>query len=375
MKILIAPDSFKGSLSSVIAANTIEKAIIEALPSADTSTFPMADGGEGTVDAILLSTSGQRIVRMVRDPLDRPIEAGFGWLPDEKTAIIETAAASGLPLLTTHEQNPLHATTYGTGQLLKEALDLGAETIILGLGGSATVDAGVGLFQALGLNVFDENDVLIDRVGGSLQQIHRIDTSALDPRLQRVNVIVASDVTNPLLGPNGAISIFGPQKGVTPDMISPLESGMDHFSSVVIQHTNRNEINTPGSGAAGGIGFLLHSLLNVTFRPGLDLVVELTGLKKLLPAMDLIITGEGKVDGQSLFGKVPVGLGKLAKEYGIPVVAFAGSIGEGIEQLEREGVSVVHPIVTGPMPLEQAMANGEDLLFDATVRLIKTIQL
>ncbi|WP_096437790.1 glycerate kinase [Alteribacter populi] len=375
MRVLIAPDSFKGSISSVKAANTIKRAILTFNPALTTNIFPMADGGEGTVDAIILSTGGERITRTIQDPLGRSIDSSFGWIGESQTAVIETAAASGLPLLTSEELNPLKTSTFGTGQLIKEALDLGAKTIILGLGGSATVDAGVGLFQALGLNCFDEKGSFLERVGGDLQRISHIDSSTLDPRLKHVNFVVASDVTNPLLGTEGAIAVFGPQKGVTPDLLVPLEAGMTKFSTLVATHTNRQEVNTPGSGAAGGIGFLLHSLLNVTFKPGLELIVETSNLKKALPAVDLIITGEGKVDGQSLFGKVPVGLGNLAKEYGIPVVALTGSIGDGIEELEKEGISVVHSIVNSPMSLEQAMKNGEALLFEATTRLMKTLKL
>ncbi|MBM7095490.1 glycerate kinase [Bacillus sp. H-16] len=375
MHILIAPDSFKGSISSVQAAKTIEKAIQSVSPGTVTRSFPMADGGEGTVDAIMTATGGERITKKVQDPLFRPVNADFGWIPDKKTAVIETAAASGLPLLKPEELAPHTCSTYGTGELIKEALDVGAETIILGLGGSATVDGGVGLFQALGLRVYDKSGEVIEYPGGNLKQIAGLDTSDLDKRLHDVTIIVASDVTNPLLGPNGAISVFGPQKGVTPELLERFEDGMRHFSTVVSNHTGRNEIQTPGSGAAGGIGYLLHSLLDVTFKPGLELVVEESRLEELLPSVDLIITGEGKVDGQSLFGKVPVGLGKLAKRHGIPLVAFAGTIGKGSEELEKYGVSVIHPLATGPMALEEAMINGEPLLYEAAVRLMKTLTL
>ncbi|TMW72088.1 glycerate kinase [Alteribacter natronophilus] len=375
MKILIAPDSFKGSISSTEAARIIESAVKTVSDDIRTRTFPMADGGEGTVDAILLGTGGHRIVKEVRDPLGRPIQAALGWMPEERTAVIETAAASGLPLLAREELDPLSCTTFGTGELILEALNLGAETIVLGLGGSATVDCGTGIFEALGARFIDSGGQVLNSPGGKLGSIAEIDTSALDPRLGSTNIVVASDVTNPLLGKDGAVHVFGPQKGVTAELLVPMENDMAHFARVVSAHTGRDETDTPGSGAAGGIGFLLRSLLSVTFRPGIELIMETSGFTDALPEADLMITGEGRVDGQSLFGKVPAGIGRLAKQHGIPTAALAGSIGSGIEALEEHGVCVVHPIVSGPISLEEAMNNAESLLFESAVRLIKTIRL
>ncbi|PYZ96174.1 glycerate kinase [Alteribacter lacisalsi] len=375
MNIFIAPDSFKGSISSTDAARIIENAVTTSGRNVAARTFPMADGGEGTVDAILLSTGGKRIVREVHDPLGRLMKAAFGWIPEAKTAVIETAAASGLPLLTPFELDPFACSTYGTGELIREALDLGAETIILGLGGSATVDAGTGLFEALGVQFTGRNEKPLRHPGGRLIEIAGIDTSGMDQRLRDVKVVVASDVTNPLLGKNGAVHVFGPQKGVTPDLLEPMEQGMTHFASVITEQTGKDETATPGSGAAGGIGFLLHSLLDVVFRPGIDLVMETSGFTNALPEADLVITGEGRVDGQSLFGKVPAGIGRLAMKHSIPVAALAGSIGEGTDALAEHGVTVVHPITKGPATLEEAMADAEALLYEAAVRLIRTIQL
>ncbi|OIJ17205.1 glycerate kinase [Anaerobacillus alkalilacustris] len=373
MKVIIAPDSFKGSITSIEATKAISNALKELDDQIKVIELPMADGGEGTVDSILLSTRGEKNYCQVEDPLGRNIETYYGWIENQKMAIVETASASGLPLLKNEELNPLLASSFGTGQLINDALDKGAETIILGLGGSATVDCGVGLFQALGLKAFDQHEDEIHRVGGQLQSIFRLDTSLLDPRLQRVKIIIASDVTNPLLGKDGAIYVFGSQKGVKEEQFGTFEKGMRHFSKIVNKVTNKNMAEANGSGAAGGIGFLLQSLCDVQFRSGLELIVEINQFKKHLQDTDLVITGEGKIDGQSLFGKVPVGIARLARPLNIPVIAFAGTVGEDIEKIEQEGITTVIPIVNKPMSLEAAINNGQQLLFEAAKRVGKLI--
>ncbi|QTM98490.1 glycerate kinase [Sediminibacillus dalangtanensis] len=375
MKYVIAPDSFKGSITSIEAAKAISRAVRETDGQAEVVELPMADGGEGTVDAVLLSRGGDKITRQVEDPLGRVIEASYGWMEEEKTAVIETAAASGLPLLKTEELNPYEASSYGTGQLLRDALEKGAETIILGLGGSATVDAGVGLFQALGLKVYGENDREISRVGGRLDRITKVDATGLEPKLKQVNIIVASDVTNPLLGRDGAVAIFGPQKGISAQHLETFEAGMASFAKVTAEAVKHNVAEEPGSGAAGGIGFLLQSLLKVEFRSGLELMVELSRLEEHLVGADVVFTGEGKVDGQSLFGKVPVGVARAARMKGVPTVAFAGMIGDGLDRLQAEGLTVVIPIVDQPMALKEAMAEGERLLYTAATRAMQLIRL
>ncbi|WP_110943236.1 glycerate kinase [Virgibacillus senegalensis] len=375
MKYIIAPDSFKGSITSTEAANAIGRAIEEMDEHAEIIKLPMADGGEGTVDAVLLSRGGTEITCQVEDPLGRNISASYGWIKEDRTAVIETAAASGLPLLKEKELDPYLASSYGTGQLIRDALDKGAKTIILGLGGSATVDGGVGLFQALGLRVYDENGDKIERAGGRLHRIAKVDTSLLEPRLNQVHIIVASDVTNPLLGKNGAVAIFGPQKGVAPEQVDSFEAGMASFAAVTAKTVQRNMVDEPGSGAAGGIGFLLHSLLTVEFRSGLDLMVELSRLEDHLNGAGIVFTGEGKVDGQSLFGKVPVGVARAARRNNVPAVAFAGMIGDGLERLQEEGLSAVVPIIDQPMTLQEAMIKGETLLYKAAKRTIQLILL
>ncbi|WP_237664653.1 glycerate kinase [Sutcliffiella horikoshii] len=375
MKIVVAPDSFKGSIESKEAAHIISRAIQDFDASIEVVEIPMADGGEGTVQAMLHILGGVEIICEVEDPLGRKINAGYGWLPIEKTAIIETASASGLPLLTKEELDPEMASTFGTGQLVKDALDRGAEKIIIGLGGSATVDGGVGLFQALGLRAMDVEGKTIERVRGKLNLIKGIDISNLDARLQQVKIIVASDVTSPLLGPDGAVYVFGPQKGIRASKLEAFEAGMASFAEVMKKATNKDCTLMPGSGAAGGIGFILQSLVDVEFKSGLDLVVEMSDFRNHLTDTDLVITGEGKIDGQSILGKVPVGLSRIAKEKGIPVVAIAGGIGEDTDMLKQEGIEAVLSIVDGPMTIEGAMLSGKSLLYEATKRMLHLIDI
>lgn len=374
MKIIIAPDSFKGSLTSREAAGIINQAVLAVDPSIETVQIPMADGGEGTVEAILWNRKGEMVTCRVHDPLGRLIEASYGWVAAEKTAIVETAAASGLPLLTSAEIDPEKASSCGTGELIKDALARGAETIILGLGGSATVDAGTGLFQALGVKFFAEDMSEIEWTGGRLERIAAMDITGLDPRLKMADIIIASDVTNPLLGKEGAIAVFGPQKGVGKDRLEYFEQRMRHFSELAASESGRRMADEPGSGAAGGIGFLLMTLLDVKFQSGLDLIAEMSGLEKHLEGADLVLTGEGRIDGQSFFGKVPVGIGRIAQERGVPVIAFTGAIGAGTEKLEQEGVAAVIPIVDGPLSLAEAMMDSENLLSAAATRLMKILR-
>lgn len=375
MKIIIAPDSFKGSMTSMQAALAIKRGINEINPLAETILLPMADGGEGTVDAILWGSGGEKISCRVQDPLGREIEAAYGWIEKDKTAIIETAAASGLPLLKPGELDPKNASSFGTGQLIKDALEQGAETVILGLGGSATIDAGTGLFQALGVRFVDDEDRELVNIGGLLERIAAMDLSKLDDRLVAVRFIVASDVTNPLLGTEGAIAVFGPQKGVEQHQLSRFENGMRHFSTIAARAAGNDKREEPGSGAAGGIGFLLKTLLDVEFQNGLELIVGKVLLEEQLVGADLVLTGEGRIDGQSLFGKVPVGIGRLAMQYNVPVIAFAGSIGLGVENLGTEGVIEVMPITGGPIGLEEALADGENLLYKASKRLMNFMEI
>jgi glycerate 2-kinase len=375
MKVVIAPDSFKGSVSSTKAASLIEHSIKLINEGIETVVIPMADGGEGTVDAFLAIFGGERIEETVEDPLGREITAFYGWLGKEKTAVIETAAASGLPLLKEEELNPYLASTYGTGQLIKSALNKGAKKIIVGLGGSATVDAGTGCLQALGVRFLDETGTELRACGGNLRNIHSIDYSQLDARLENTEIIVASDVTNPLLGPNGAVYVFGPQKGIKEQELPIFEEYMSHYATVVNQTVQKDEINSPGSGAAGGFGFSLQSFLSIQMISGFELIAKLSRLEEHIKEADLVITGEGKFDSQSLYGKVPIGIARMAKKYYTPVVVFAGKIEENLDSLESEGISLLYPIVDGVMTLQEAMENGCELIKKSTRRFFKAVQI
>lgn len=375
MNIVIAPDSFKGSMSSSEAAAVIQAGIISVFENSLITMVPIADGGEGTIEAIITPLSGEKIGVIVEDPLGHEINGYFGWVSETSTAIVETAVASGLTLLKNDELNPLLASTYGTGQLMKAALDQGAERIIIGIGGSATVDAGVGFLQALGARYYDENEKLIERIGGQLSNIHRIDITLLDKRLDDVEIIVACDVTNPLLGPNGAIYIFGPQKGVTNNQLEQLEIGMESFARLTEQEVGRNFEVAQGSGAAGGFGFSLMSYLDVTLQSGFNLVAELTSLQQLIDQADLVISGEGKLDNQTLFGKGPMGISEMAKKKQVPVLLFAGSVETPFLEAVRKENIVAIPILHQCIQVEEAMAKGPELLFQATQTTMKALKI
>ncbi|MFC3884058.1 glycerate kinase [Bacillus songklensis] len=371
MDVIIAPDSFKGSLSSMEAAEAIEKGMKRAHEGLTLTKIPIADGGEGTVDALIAILGGRKIEEVVEDPLGRNIQASFGWVPSKKIAVIETAAASGLPLLAKDELNPYEASTYGTGQLLKRALDFGPEQVIIGLGGSATVDAGVGFLQALGVTFLDEKGYEIRGNGKALGQISSIDVSNLDKRLASIQIQIASDVTNPLLGRNGAVAVFGPQKGVT--NIEEFEKMMEQYASVVVKTIGEDMRSREGSGAAGGFGFSLQSFLKVEMKRGLSLIADLGNLENKIKESSLVITGEGKIDVQSLFGKVPVGIAKVAQSHQVPCVAFSGCVEGESALFEKEGLSAVYPIANRPMTLEQSMKQGAYLLEEAAYRFTKSI--
>ncbi|MGR3766385.1 glycerate kinase [Rossellomorea sp. NS-SX7] len=375
MKAVIAPDSFKGSMTSIQAAEAIKEGLIKVNPSYKTVLIPMADGGEGTVEALCAILNGELVSAEVRDPLGRRVTASYGWLEETSTAVIETAAASGLPLLKNDELNPAIASTYGTGELVKKALDRGAKRIIIGLGGSATVDGGTGFLQALGVRFFDQNGKELDGGGGMLSAIDSIDSNDLDQRLRHVEIIAASDVTNPLLGTEGAVSVFGPQKGVSEDRIAQFETGMEHFAEKTVAHTGVDYRMEEGSGAAGGFGYALHSFLHPVFESGFKIIAKLSNLEAHIKEASIVFTGEGKVDAQSLYGKVPIGISRIAREHGVPTVAFTGKIEGNLEKAAAEGLSLVMPIVDEPMSLESAMENGSVLLEKAASRLMKIYEL
>ena len=370
MKIVIAPDSFKESLSAPDVALAIERGIKRALKTATVVRVPMADGGEGTVEAILGATTSERRVNTVLDALGRPIEASWARLP-ENGAVIEMACAAGLEHILPAERDPLRATSYGVGQLISHALDSGAQHIVLGLGGSATNDAGAGMLEALGLRLLDKHGAPLARGGLALAQLAQLDASALDPRLANIRVTIASDVNNPLCGPKGASAIFGPQKGATPAQVQTLDAALAHFAELCAQTLGRDMRDAPGSGAAGGLGFAAHAWLRSTFKPGAEVVAEIGGLAHAIEGADLVITGEGRMDAQTLLGKTPMGVAQIAKRAGVPVIAIAGSLGDGYQALYEAGIHAAFSLASGPCTLADACRNASALLEDRAQDIIR----
>ncbi|NBC32400.1 MAG: glycerate kinase [Alphaproteobacteria bacterium] len=374
MRILIAPDSFKGSATAPAVAAAIADGLRRVDGTVETVLLPMADGGEGTVEALIACLGGERVGCTVPDPLDRPVDAAYGWIAGERLAVIEMAAASGLPLLG-DSPDPVRASTFGTGVLIRDALDRGAARILLGIGGSATVDGGTGLLAALGARFLDADGEPLRGAGGTLGRIAAIDLAGLDRRLRAVNLTIATDVTSPLLGPQGAVHVFGPQKGVAEADIPVFEAGMAQFAERVVATTGVDHRETPGAGAAGGIGFLLCSAAGAEMRAGFPLIAGLAGLDAAIAGADLVITGEGRLDAQSLAGKVPVSVARRARAAGVPAIAIAGLIEGDPQDLRSEGVSAVVPIVDRPMALKEAMAEAEPLLAGAASRFMTALQL
>ena len=373
MKIVIAPDSFKGSLSAKVAAEAIETGIKRVYGDIEFVKVPMADGGEGTVESMVDATGGEIVKVKVRDPVFREIEGFYGILGDNKTAVIEMAAASGLTLLSKQERNPLETTTYGTGELITDALDKGCKTIILGLGGSATNDGGMGMAKALGVRFLNADGAEIDLGGGSLGELSRINMSGIDWRIKEAKFIAACDVDNPLCGEKGASRVFGPQKGADAKMIDVLDKNLLNYGKVIESTTGRSVINYPGAGAAGGLGAGVLTFLNAELKRGIDIVIEAVELEQKIKTADLVITGEGMIDFQTAFGKTPYGVAGLAKKYNLPVIAIAGGVGKDAHTLYEKGFNSIFSIVDRPMSLEEAMANTYVLLQNTAERIIRTL--
>lgn len=353
MKILIAPDSFKGSLTALEVAESIEKGVIEVLPEAETIKIPMADGGDGTIQSLVDANGGTLITKQVIGPLGNKIEAYFGLLEEKETAVIEMATASGLPLISKERLNPMKATTYGTGELIKAALDKGINELIIGIGGSATNDGGVGMAQALGVSFLDSKGEEIGFGGEELARIDTIDMSNLDPRIKNVNIRVACDVTNSLYGLDGAAYIYGPQKGATPEMIKELDNCLRHFANIVQKELGKDLQSIPGGGAAGGLGAGLVAFLDAELEPGVDIVLDENGFNEIINDIDLVVTGEGRLDGQTVKGKAPIGVAKRAKEYDIPVIAIGAVLGQNVEKVLKEGIDAVFSILQDTVPFEE----------------------
>lgn len=359
MKIVIAPDSFKESLSAQKCALAIKDGFSEVFPDAEYCCLPIADGGEGTVDAMVAATGGRLITLPVTGPMGHPINGFYGLTGDGKTAVIEMAAASGLMLVAPEARNPLLATSYGTGELIRHALDAGIRHIILGIGGSATVDGGIGMAQALGIRFLDAHKRELTAGGGELIRMASFEMSDRDPRLDECLIEVACDVDNPLIGPRGAATVFGPQKGATPAMVDTLERGLVNFAGVVQQLTGRDVSQIPGGGAAGGMGVAAGVFLNAVLKPGIEIVLNAVNLDGAVRDATLVITGEGRIDSQTAGGKAPVGVAQVAKRYHIPVIGIAGVLGDGVEVIHQHGIDAVFSILPRLAPLSEVLASGE----------------
>lgn len=375
MKIVLAPDGFKESLSAIEVANCLERGIKRAIPDAEIVKVPMADGGDGTVEALVEATEGEILNQKVTGPLGEPVEACYGILGDGQTAVIEMAEASGLHLIPPRERNPLSTTTYGTGELIEAALEKGIRKLIVGIGGSATVDGGAGMAQALGAQLPDDNDKQISFGGGNLGRLARVDMGNMDPRLKFLSVLVASDVDNPLVGPEGAASVYGPQKGATPEMVRELDENLSHYADVIKRDSGIDVASLPGAGAAGGLGGGLVAFLKARLRPGVEVVIEASGLEEKLKDAHLVITGEGKIDSQTLHGKAPIGVAKVAKKQDLPVVAIAGSIGEDAQVVLENGIDAILAITSRPMSLAQALEKAPSLVTDLGEQIARLLKI
>lgn len=372
MKIVIAPDSFKGSMSAWEACIAIDRGIKKVLPNADLRLVPVADGGEGTMDSLVAATSGQKVEVTVTGPLYAPVAAAYGILGDQETCIIEMASASGLYLVTPEQRDPMKATTYGTGELIKSALDNGCKKFILAIGGSATNDGGIGMLQALGMKLLDAEGKPIGMGAQELHRVAEIDSREFDPRIPEAEFLIATDVQNPLVGPHGASHVFGPQKGASPEMAEALDGYLNHWANLVEAHTGIRLHDQPGAGAAGGIGGAFQAFFPSQTKRGIDIVIEYTGLGETMEGADLVITGEGQIDFQTASGKTPMGVAQEAAKRGIPVMALAGSIGKGIDTLYQYGIHSIHSIVSAPMSLQEAMDRGEELLSLTAEQVLRT---
>jgi glycerate kinase len=373
MRIVIAPDALKECLSAGDAARAIARGVRRVLPDADLRLVPIADGGEGTVETLVEATGGEYRTCEAPDPLGRPVRARWGISGDGETAFVEMARASGLELLAPEERNPMVAGTQGTGRMIAAALDTGARKLIVGIGGSATVDGGTGMAHELGVRFLDAEDRVIERpCGGRLADIHRIDASGRDPRLAEAGIEVACDVTNPLAGAEGAACVYGPQKGATPQQVEALEAGLSHLAGMIRRWLDRDVEHLSGAGAAGGLGAGLVAFLGAELRRGVETVLDAVQIDDALRDADLAFTAEGAADLQSAFGKATSGLAARAQDHGVPCVLLAGGLGEGWQKVYRSGVTAAFALPDGPMDLPEAIERAPELLADraeAAVRL------
>ncbi|MBY5921002.1 glycerate kinase [Ferrimonas balearica] len=365
MKIVVAPDSYKESLSALDVATEIEAGIKLALPDAEVVKVPVADGGEGTVQAMVDATGGRYESRTVTGPLGQPVSARFALLGDGATAVVEMAEASGLHLVTPDQRDPRVTTTFGTGELILAALDMGVTHLILGLGGSATNDGGAGMVQALGARLLDATGTPLPPGGAALAQLASIDIRDLDHRLGQLTVEVACDVDNPLCGAKGASAVFGPQKGASDDVVAELDAALAHYAECLLHQLGQDVAAVPGAGAAGGMGAAALAFLGATLRPGIEIVLDTVGLDEQLVGADLVITGEGRIDSQTIHGKTPMGVAKRAKALDIPVIGLAGSLSDDVDVVHAHGIDAVFSVLPRPLTLEEALVNARPFLRQA----------
>lgn len=358
MKIVIAPDSYKESLSALEVASAIEAGFRDIFPEADYVKIPVADGGEGTVEAMVAATQGSIVRLTVTGPLGEPVDAFYGLSGDTRTAFIEMAAASGLELVPASRRDPLITTSFGTGELIKNALDRGVGHIIIGIGGSATNDGGSGMMQALGARLLDNQGHEIAYGGGALPQLARIEIDRLDARIRQCRFEVACDVTNPLTGEKGASAIFGPQKGATPELVEQLDQALAHYADIIHRDLDIDVLHIAGGGAAGGMGAALHAFCQAELRRGIEIVTEALGLAEQVQDADLVITGEGRIDSQTINGKVPIGVAQVAKQFNKPVIGIAGSLTADVGVVHEHGLDAVFSVLFGICTLEEALANA-----------------
>ncbi|WP_104500404.1 glycerate kinase [Acinetobacter indicus] len=375
LRFVIAPDSFKESLSAVQAAQAMQRGILRQFPDAICRLVPLADGGEGTVDALLNACAGQKVACWVRGPLpQQQVESYFALMDEGKTAVIEMAKANGIHLIPLAQRNPALTSTYGTGEMIRQALDLGVSKIVIGLGGSVTNDAGSGMAQALGVKFLDQAGLEVQPCGGNLKQICEIDLSALDARLATTEMLIASDVNNPLCGEYGASAIFGPQKGATPELVKILDQNLGYFANLVETTLGVNVQHQAGAGAAGGLGFGLLAFARAKIQSGVELLIQQTGLTEKITQADVVLTGEGKIDRQTFMGKTPFGVAQVAKSLNKPVYAFAGMIGEDIEPLLEAGFTQIIGINPPDISVEDAIQNAENNLTDSVENVMRSLK-
>lgn len=375
MKIVIAPDSFKGCLNAFTVAQAMSRGVQKVYPDSEIALIPMADGGEGTVEAVLSAVPGERVKVQTTDPLGRPLEAVYGLIDGGSAAVIEMAAASGLPLLSEGEKNPRLTTTYGTGLLIKDALERGVKKILLGIGGSATNDGGAGLASALGVRLLDKQGQELPPGGAALAELAKIDMSELNPLLAKVKIEVACDVQNPLCGPQGASAVYGPQKGAQPGDIHDLDRALRNLGKHLSAITGCDLLELPGGGAAGGVGAGSVGFLGAQLRPGSEIILEVSQAENKIKAADLVLTGEGRTDFQTAYGKVPVGVAALARKYHVPVLVISGSVEGSPDALSEHGISTCFSVSEGPVTLEEAFIKAEQQLERAVWRILSVWQL